>query len=69
MAREQLAEEVDIIEIVRSRRLVSHALKMLLTREQHVELLRNAQYTIIEGQDYDDASFDVKKGDARLTGK
>ena len=49
-AREKLALEVNIIEIVRSRRLIYRAMKLLLTPKQHTELLQESQFTTVIDQ-------------------
>ena len=41
-AREQLANEINIVEIVRSRRLINKAIKLLLPKEKHSEFFQSA---------------------------
>ena len=48
MAREQLASEINIIEIVKSRRLIKKALKLLLSEQKYQLLMGGAQYKVID---------------------
>ena len=46
-ARNQLAKEVNIIDIVQSRRLIEQALNLLLSKEKYHELKKDTQYSFI----------------------
>ena len=47
-ARNRLAREINIIDIIKSRRLVHRALRMLITKSQRVKLQERARYLEID---------------------
>ena len=44
LVRERLTHEINIVEIVKSRRLIQAAIKLLLSKERHSKMLKNVQY-------------------------
>ena len=52
-ARGQLLEEINIIEIIKSRRFFQKALKVLLTKKKRLELKERSRYISINPDDID----------------
>ena len=63
-ARGQLLEEINIIEIIKSRRFFQKALKVLLTKKKRLELKERSRYISINPDDIDktgDQNIDKEK--------
>ena len=53
-----MEDEINIIEIVKSRRYFKNALKMLLSREQRLYMREQSNYNIIDPSDDESESVD-----------
>ena len=61
-----MASEVNIIQIVKSRRLIKKALKLLLSEKKYIRLMGGAQYKLIDPEKYETDAISEKPQESQL---
>ena len=56
-----MTKEINIIEIVKSHRMIERALKLLLSKEMHRKLLKSSEYRLISSEVLEDSELDRPK--------